>query len=403
MKEIIQNKLQSKLSGHIALYNNNAWLVSFNTKLGDSIVFNFIGINYYLKNFKKVHILSPFTNILNPERLYLHQSNLSFDWINDDPSANFNSLRERTLAGLSELSKNDFVFVDTGSIGVMILNFFSDKNQSLSHSQKNILFDSYIFNFLQNLRSYFEQKEVFYLFWRNPIDDVTWGRKNFSFAYPGMDSCLPQSLLSDSDPDLLKYIGKEVNVYKISRCIHSFIFGSNFTGELNPGDFKQSTRLNLNKESFVLININTGSLKKRNDFTPIADIFINILSEANKKSHLTFYLFEIEKEWGIEIKEKIDYVLQTSSLKIIKKEEIEDLPQYMINASAIISHCSGFSHLAGIFNKNLYTFSMEESIPFINNRNPWAPHFSFSIKNKSSKEDIELLFQKAIARTKTFE
>jgi hypothetical protein len=402
MKEIRSNILQSKILEHINKHQNASWTLSFNTKLGDTIIFNFTTLSEYKKKFKKNYVVSPFVNVLNPDIFDCYHLDLNIDWSLEDVGSSFKKLTNRVLDSLYLLKEDDFIFVDTGSIGVMLWNFFSDRNISLTENEER-KYHSYIESFMMDLRAFIEEVGAFYVFWRNPIAEVTWGKQNFSFSFNGLGTHLPQTFLKDNDSELLKYVGSEVTVYKIIKTIYQYLFGIDFLGELFAEDFRTGPVIETVPNDFFLININTGSLKKREDFGVCLYEFVSYLCMLANKNDAKYLFYELEPCWDKSLRQNITNLLSTSLVEVVPVAQKKILPTLMLKASSVITHCSGFSHLSAIYNKNVITFTMKNSVAFINERNPWAPQTSISLREEHFFEDCNTLFNLARLKTKKSE
>jgi ADP-heptose:LPS heptosyltransferase len=115
---------------------------------------------------------------------------------------------------------------------------------------------------------------------------------------------------------------------------------------------------------------------------------------------MSLIITEPEKEWGATLvsrfKELVQEAQKTAKIIIHPLSQRSQLPGLMKNSSTVITHCSGFSHMSHIFNKNVVTFTMDDSISFINGKNPWAPAKSMIIRKANLADDVNQLVNSSL-------
>jgi hypothetical protein len=403
MKDLMNNPIQSEVLKIInSGRSRSAWIISFNTKLGDSIIFDMMPLKYLANSFSSVHFLSPVSHLLNSTLVSCHYLDMKNNYWFDKPVKSvFDYLKERLFEALGEsIDQGDFLFIDTGSLGVWFQNMFLDAGEFISDIEMQVA-RKYMRELISDLAIFLDLRGAWYLMWRDPSGDVTWGKNNFHFALPNPSGvCDYRVFLEDSDSGFLDYIGKEVNVYNIAETLFKFIFGNSFKREYDCAYFNAnnsiSNKIQLPLGNYLLLNLNTGSRYKREAMSEIFEKFLIEFSNQNIfQDQFTLVITELDPDWENSILEGFQEFLESSiegkKILIHPTSNRSELPEMMSNASAIITHCSGFSHLAHIFNENVVTFSIENTISFINGKNPWAPSHSINVSKNNVAKSVEAL------------
>jgi hypothetical protein len=399
------NRLQAEVNEVIKNgATSSAWIISFNTKLGDSIIFDFMPLQFLTNSFSMVHVLSPLSHLLNPDKIKRHHLDMKgSEWLEGATKEAFCYIKRQVLEVLNqEIKSGDFVFIDSGSLGVWFHNLFSDAGKTLTSFELQMA-HQFMNEFLVELTSLMIKQRVCSLLWRDPTADVTWGRNNFSFAFPQVDKQLTyNTFVEDSDKDLLSFIGQNVNVYHISKTIYQYLFGVSFSGEYSAEHFTtKNCAADPALNNYILLNLNTGSLSKRKAVSDVWESLLHeFLSQEIFQHQMSLIITEPEKEWGATLvsrfKELVQEAQKTAKIIIHPLSQRSQLPGLMKNSSAVITHCSGFSHMSHIFNKNVVTFTMDDSISFINGKNPWAPAKSMIIRKANLADDVNQLVNSSL-------
>jgi hypothetical protein len=289
-------------------------------------------------------------------------------------AGNIRTFLAETLASFEESFEahgmpQSVVFLECGSIRRCLIKSGAGKDEAAILSMKFIL----------QITSSIKLRGWHFVLWRNPLRNSAWGMENFTFA---IDNTNFSEYIPLVHPKLQGLIHPDQGVYAVAKIIYEALWGKGRNYGLKDVDLQlSSSSFNAGSEPYIILNFSTGEEKK---FQKLQSRLGSILNTLKSKSFndYVFFIPRLDERWSQEAITQLESFSKRFKLCYFDLCEVDG--KFYTNSKSILSICSGFVHIAHVFNPRTITVSLEGTENDVEGINPWAPAQSVFIRDEDA-------------------
>ncbi len=347
--------------------------LSLNDKLGDLIIFNYGKLPYLRTRFSKIVVSNAAPSILSEEFYHFKQIPRISENIYTFIDATLQSFEDSfDRYGLSQ----SVVFLECGSIRRCLIKSGVAEDEAAILSMKFIL----------QLTSKIKQRGWHFVLWRHPLRNSPWGMESFTFA---IDDTSFSEYISLDHPKLQGRIHPDQGVYAFTKIVYEALWGEGRNYCLKDVDLQlSSSSFNSGPDSYIVLNFSTGEEKKFQKLQSKLGIILHSLKSKSFDDYV-FFISRPDGRWSQEAITQLESFAQRFKVCYFDFGEVDGT--FYSKASIILSICSGFVHIAHVFNPRTITLSLEGTENDVEGRNPWAPAQSVFITEEDASGSVKKL------------